>query len=98
MLPFCDALPVDWLLSVVLRVGGRTVCIMVYVTFLLYAESTSWCVSDHCLHSNEILIKAAVSACRRPKSHWHRPSVRNTLIQYIKVVIQFYGAVSVAVA
>lgn len=32
-----------------------------------------------------------------PKSNWHRPSI-NMLMQCTKVVIQFYGAVSVAVS
>lgn len=34
---------------------------------------------------------------KNPKSNWHRPSI-NMLMQCTKVVIQFYGAVSVAVS
>lgn len=34
---------------------------------------------------------------KNPKSNWHRPSI-NMLMQRTKVVIQFYGAVSVAVS
>lgn len=49
VLPFCDALPVHWPSSVVVRVG-RAVCIMVHVTLLLYAENASWCVTSLSTH------------------------------------------------